>query len=460
MLLVAWVGACAAFAWATRRRPLVTLITVLVLWIAIPAVATSLFTGHAPGPLAVHPAVWLVLAMLAAQLLHGPARIVEVLSRHVFLVLTIGLVVAVATLTTQQSGTGGLALLIDVVVAPVVLFLLLLAVVDGDRRGVETIRNLLLALGAGASALAVVQWLAGSVLIYQASHETRWWFVREGFDRWMATFDHPLILSMFLCVVAPLIVGLRRARMQLALVVLFTAGVTITQSRSGVVVVAVVAVWVVLRSRAPAHVRLLSLCLLAIGAAALLSSSLVEGVGERFADDTGSTGARTDALSFFGRTWQDYLVVGYGLTSSYGIAADSGLVASLENSFLMYAVDMGLVFAVLYFGAQAVLVARAWSSSGHLPGARQGALIAFLLPLTFSALAARSAAGTVLWVALALGVARLTTKDDGVDDDGVAAPERDHAVRGAGPQTRPSPRQGAVEVPLSRRTSTGAPLSA
>ncbi|WP_182113262.1 MULTISPECIES: hypothetical protein [unclassified Actinotalea] len=436
MLLALWAGGCAALAWATRRRPVVTLVAILGLWVGIPAAAGHLVTGHETGPLGMHPAAWLVVAMLVAQAMHAPRRLSQVAGEHVLLVLTLGLVTAVAAFTTVQAGSGGLALLLDVVVAPLALFLLVLAVVDGDAGRLTQVRTALLALGGAAAALAVVQWFAGSILLYQSSHETRWWFRREGFDRWMATFDHPLTLSMFLCVTAPLIVGLRRTSLQLALVTLFAAGVAITQSRSGVVVIAVVAVWVVLRSPAPAHARLLGLCALAGGAAALLSTSLVEGVGERFADDTGSTGARTDALSFFGRTWREYAVVGHGLTSSYRIASQGGLATSLENSFLMYAVDIGTVFAVLYFGAQAVLVVRAWTRGDRLPGARQGALIAFLLPLTYSALASRSAVGMILWVALALGVA--STR----------------------PGTGPAAGQGAVPVPLSRRTSMAVPSSA
>ncbi|MDT0167102.1 hypothetical protein Q9R32_16240 [Actinotalea sp. AC32] len=467
MLLVAWLGVCAVLAWTTRRRPLVALVAVLVVWVAVPVAATELVTGRGTGPLGAHPASWLTMAVVAAQLAHAPRRILRVTADHVFLVLALGLVAAVATFTTQQSGTGGIALLLDMVVAPLVLFVLLLTVVDGDAPRLDAVRTALLALGAASSLLAVLQWVTGSVLVYEAQHSTQWWFDPEKFDRWMATFDHPLTLSMFLCVTSPLIVGLRRASLQLGLVALFAAAVTITQSRSGVVIVGVVAVWVVLRSRAPSHVRLLSLCLLAAGAAALLASGLAEGVGARFADDTGSTGARTDALRFFGETWTDYLLIGHGLTSSYGIAAQSGLVASLENSFLMYAVDIGTVFAIVYFGAQAALVVRSWTRPVQLPGARQAALIAFVLPLTYSGLAARSATATILWVALGLAVARRRADVPGAGDphavagygDGAVVPKHDRAVVAWGSTRAGRTGQGAVPVPLSRRTVTADPSS-
>ncbi len=438
MLLAAWLAACVVLAYATRRHLLVTVGAALTCWVAVPVVAGSLLTGHDTGVLGAHPAAWLVLVTLGVQLLHDPRPVLDVVARRVHLVITLVLVVLVAALTTQQTGSGGLALLVDMVVAPVALFLLVLAAADGHADRLVRLRTLLLALAAGSAALAVVQWVTGSILLFEDRHATRYWF-DEDFERWMGTTDHPLTLSLLLCVTAPLLVGLRRASVQLPLLALMGAGVVITQSRTGVVVIALVGVWVVLRAKVAAHVRLLSLCALTGGVAAFLASGLVEGVAARFADDTGSAGARTDAFGFFAQTWQDYLVVGHGLTSSYQVAAVGGLRTSLESSFLMYAVDIGIVFAVLYFGAQAVLVGQAWAGRESLPGARVAALVALLLPHTYSALAARSAVGTVLWFALALGAAQATP---------ARSPERVPVGH------------GAVEVPLSRRTVTGEPSSA
>ncbi|GIG38655.1 hypothetical protein [Cellulomonas phragmiteti] len=427
-LLGAWLLACTAFAWLTRRRPLEATLTALVVWVAVPAAAGALVTGHSTGLLGVHPASWLVLAVVAVRLLHAPRDLVRVVARRVHLVIALGLVVAVAGFTTQQHGTGGLALLVDMVVVPALVFVLLLAATDDDPRAVARVRTVVLGLAAVSAAFALVQWAAGRTLLYEAQYATRYWF-REDFDRWMGTLDHPLTLSMLLCVAMPLLVGLRRASVQFALVALFCAGAVVTQSRTGVVVVALLAVWVVLRSQAPAHVRLLSLCALGGGAAALLGSGIVAGVAARFADDQGSAGARTDAFRFVAETWHEYAVLGHGLTASYEFASLGGLRTSLENSFLMYAVDIGAVFALVYFGAQAALVAEAWVRRAALPGARVSALVAFLLPMTFNALAARSAAAVLLWTALALGVARYAPPppDDGPDD--VASARRDPVDR-------------------------------
>lgn len=403
--LLAWLLVCVVLAWLTRRRPLDATLVAMGVWVAVPAYAGGLVTGHSTGLLGVHPASWLVLVVAALQVLQAPADLARVVAQRLHLVVAMGLVVAVAALTTQQRGTGGLALLVDVVVVPVLMFLLVLASVDHDPRAARRARTTVIALAAAAAAFALVQWTAGRMLLYETQLATRYWF-REDFDRYLATLDSPLTLSMLLCVAMPLLVGLRRAGVQFALVALFVGGTLVTQSRTGVVLVGVLAVWVVIRSQAPAHVRLLSLCALGGGAAALLGSGIAAGVAARFADDQGSAGARTDAFRFFAETWQEYPVVGHGLTASYRYADLGGLQTSLENSFLMYAVDIGLLFALVYFGAQLLLVGEAWTRSAPLPGARVAAVVAFLLPMTYNALATRSASGALLWVVLALGVAR------------------------------------------------------
>ncbi|MBD7919257.1 hypothetical protein H9657_13350 [Cellulomonas sp. Sa3CUA2] len=430
-LLGAWLLACAAFAWLARRRPLDATLVALVLWVVVPAAAGALLTGHSTGLLGIHPASWLVLAVVAVQLLHAPHDLARVVARRIHLVVALGLVIAVAALTTQQRGTGGLALLVDVVVVPTLMFLLLLAGIDDDPRGARRARDVVLGLAAVSAAFAIAQWATGSALLYESQFATRYWF-REDFDRWMGTLDSPLTLSMLLCVATPLLVGLRRAGVQFALVALFCAGTVVTQSRTGVVLVGVLAVWVVLRSQAPPHVRLLSLCALGAGTAALLGSGIVTGVAARFADDQGSAGARTDAFRFFAETWHEYPVVGHGLTASYRYAALGGLQTSLESSFLMYAVDIGTLFALVYFGAQALLVIEAWTRRAPLPGARVAATVAFLLPMTYNALAARSASGALLWTALALGVARYGAPPDRAGDG--ASGGRDATDRTEAPQ--------------------------
>lgn len=410
--LAAWLLVCLAFAYATRHRPIVSVVAVVGLWVLVPSIAGSILTGVSGTALSFHPATWLAFAALGVQLLQRPGLVLAVAARRVYLLILLGLVIGVAVLATRFGGVGGgFALLADLLVGPVVIFALVLVALEVEPTALRTLRTTLLTLAALESALTIAQWLAGRALVYEAAQASRWWFAREGFDRWLGTFDHPLTLALFLCVVTPLLVGLRQTWLQLLLVALMTAAVVVTQSRTGTVVIAVVVAWVVLRSRASAGAKaLLYLAIAGLGAW-FAASAIAQGLGARFADDTGSADARRDALNFYIEVWDQHVFAGGGFTSSYRIAAVGGLSTSLESSFFMYAVDIGLVFAVLYFGAQAVLVLQGIGRPS-LPGMSVAAVLALVLPHTYSALAAGGAAGMILWVVLAMRVADGTSVAD------------------------------------------------
>jgi hypothetical protein len=181
-------------------------------------------------------------------------------------------------------------------------------------------------------------------------------------------------------------------------------GVVITQSRTGIVVATLMIAVVLGRSRTTATPKLVLYALLAGAATLVVASGIATGVSERFQDDTGSTGARVHAVEFFADTWQGYALVGGGFTSSYRVASGGGLETSLESSFLMYAVDIGLVFALVYFGAQALIVLRG-TRGGGIPGLLLSGVVVVTLPHTFSGLAAGNATGALLWTVLAMIVA-------------------------------------------------------
>ena len=113
---------------------------------------------------------------------------------------------------------------------------------------------------------------------------------------------------------------------------------------------------------------------------------------------------RVDAYRFFFAHWSQYFFTGGGFTSNYQVAQTAGLGTSLESSLLMYAVDIGTVFAVLYFGSQLVIVVRGPGSS-LLPGLGLTAVIALVIPHTYSALSAGSAVGVLLWTIMGMVVA-------------------------------------------------------
>ncbi len=403
MQLALWIGLCLAGSVLLRSRPRVLLGAVLTLWFLVPAVGNSVVTGEAGGALGFHAASWLVVSILAGQLLHDPWSIRDALARHFFVFLVLALVIVAAFLASRTSEVGGgMLLLVDQILAPVLFFLLLIANSVRHPGLVKMLRSLLLFLVAVVCVIAVAQWLNGEALFYGPGFRTQYWFNPET-QRWMGTLDQPLALSLVICVAAPLVAGLKRNSVQAALLVLMIVGVLITQSRVGLAVVGVSVVLVVFFADRKAWVKAIMLAFLAGVAMVVISSPLVVGVSERLADDTGSAEARALALEYFLSRWADYAVAGQGIGSSYRVAVQAGLETSFENPILMYSIDFGIFFAVLYFGLMLVLLLR--NSEWHdYRGLTFAGLLAVVIPQTYSSLATRSVAGIVVWTILAMVV--------------------------------------------------------
>jgi hypothetical protein len=401
MQLIAWLGLCALGSYLLRRHLTACLIAILALWFLVPTVGSYLLTGQQVGPLSFHAATWLILAVAAVQLLHAPQPLWESLrqARYFFLVTALVLAVALVTTRTVQSG-GGMVLFVDQMVTPAVFFLLILAASRTDGHLVLRLRNTLMLLACVVVAVAVLQWTTKSVLFYEAGFQTQFWFKPEN-QRWMGTFDQPLALSLVLVVLAPMVAGIRRLWLAVPMLAVIVVGVVISQSRLGLGIVVVTVLYAVLFSKHAAALKLTVLAALAIGVYYLLLSPLVTGILARIADDTGSAEARNQAYRVFFHNWANYLFTGDGLTASYTVAEFAGLETSFESSFMMYAVDIGIVFAVLYFGGLLAVVLRSFGRHS-VRGLSLAGLLVVLIPQTYSGVATRSVAGIVLWTVVAM----------------------------------------------------------
>lgn len=399
--LLLCIALAAALALLLRTRPVVAVALAITAWVAIPAVAAQVFTGQATGPLAIHPATWLVLAVFGVQLLFRPGPIGSAAARYP-LVVVFGVVFVSGSLwTSVANDTGGIRLLLDQILAPMLVFVLLVSSASGSRRDLMLVRNTILVLAAVQSVLTIVQARLGRMILFEANYETLPWFNPLKFDRWMGTTDSPLILAYLLCIAAALAVGVREVGLRLALLGLYLVSVLITQSRVGVGVVCAVILYTVLRSRMAIWARGLAAAAVAGAGYILLTSTLVVGFASRLADDTGSADARQRALVFIFGNWAGYLFAGEGLTASYTVARGAGLETSIESSILMYAVDVGWALTLVYFGTQVGLILR-HGFRHRLAGASMAAVIALVLPQLSSALAWSNLSGTLLWTTLAL----------------------------------------------------------
>jgi hypothetical protein len=163
--------------------------------------------------------------------------------------------------------------------------------------------------------------------------------------------------------------------------------------------------------------KVMAISVLGVAAYFLATSVLVQNVADRLQNDTGSSLARGAALDFFLAHVGQYFLTGGGIGSSYEIADLAGLTTSLESSILIYAVDVGVVFSLIYFGVQLVIALRSMGPSG-CPGLAFAALVAVIVPQTYNALGARTIAGVLVWLILAMAASM--TSQRAVDKAGPA----------------------------------------
>lgn len=403
MQLVAWVAVCLVAAVLLRDRLIALLVLCLVLWAAVPGVASVMVTGVPRGnPLAFHFATWLILLTFAVQMVHRFHAMIAQLARHVFVFLGLSVFLLAAFLTSRsgQSG-GGLVLFLSQMVGPILLFWMTIAAIAERPERLAVIRNWLLGIAAIQSVLAVIEWSLGGVLLYRDYYATNYWFDEINFPRWMGTLDHPLTLSLLICAVIPLLSGVRSVSLQLGLMLVLLAGLLATQSRTGLAVAVLGVVYVLVTSPMKPMTRFLALSVVIGSGVWVASSQLSAGVAQRLTEDGGSAGAREAALTFFYDNLPHFLFVGGGIGSASGVAERGGLTTSLESSFLIYAVDLGALFTLLYFGTQLALVVRSFGPS-TCRGLWLAGLVVVIVPQTFNALNSQTFAGVLVWTIVAL----------------------------------------------------------
>ena len=171
----------------------------------------------------------------------------------------------------------------------------------------------------------------------------------------------------------------------------------------------------VFRTRTSVWIRLLTAGGMVLAVTRLSGSSLAGGLLARLQDDTGSSEARERAAWYFLGEWPNVILSGHGLTASYDIARDAGLQTSLESSVLMYALDVGLILALLYFGAQAVTLLR-FGATRPRDGVFLAGLIILVTQNASSALGFANLTGTLTW--LILGLAMVGTEPEPRPEDG------------------------------------------
>jgi hypothetical protein len=349
-----------------------------------------------------HPAASLTVVVVVVQLLvRSRWMLRSALYRPEWTVL-LGSVVLLAVALGVLGGRGRDAITsgIDQVAGPICLFFLLGAALLEKPRRVEALRIWFLAMALVQSLLAFAQAATTSTVFFESQYADQDWFTPE-FLRWMGTLDHPLVLSLLLVIAIPLSAGLRRPAAAVLLPYAFLGGLLVTESRAGTALGILGTIYVLVAAPLSRRWRVASTFALAAAALLAVRMGLVGGVTERIRDDTGSAEARWASLKY----GLDYLSenwwIGGGLNSSFDVARAASLELSFENSLIMYAIDLGLIPALMYFAVMVMAAARAFAPGA--PAGLAGAVVAALIvSQAFSALSGSTAAPAIVWAVLAM----------------------------------------------------------
>jgi hypothetical protein len=402
MQAVAWLVLCLLLSMALHRRPLALALVALSLWCLLPGISAHLVTGVTVGVFAAHPAAFLVLVAVVVRLVVAPRSIVAALAHRAEWTILLATVCVMSVLfgVLQQRGLDTLSAAIDQVVAPVALFVLFGSALIARPSGLEVVRWWFLAMAAVQSALALAQGAAVSTFVYGADYGEQYWFT-DYFNRWMGTFDHPLVLSLFLVIAMYLVAGVRHWWLAVPMLALYMGGLLVTQSRVGVALGALAIPYVALSPRLRLSGKLAVLAAAVTGAGFAVSLGAAAAIQARVTNDSGSSRARADALQYFLDHIRDFAWFGQGLNASFSVSDDAGLGTSFESAVLMYSIDLGVVVTLMYFGVMVAAAARSFGARAPV-GVFGPAVAAVVIPQTFSALSGSTAAPAVVWSALAL----------------------------------------------------------
>lgn len=401
MAFVAWAVLCLVLALWLHRRPFALVLLAGAVWVLVPGIAAHHLTALGGMP-PLHPAAVLVLVAAPVLLVTRPRWTGRPLAdRPEWAVLLVTLsALAVVIGVAAGAGTDSTVAVVNQMVAPALLFLLLGAALLERPERAETVRTAVVVVATLESLLSLAQLAAGRSLVYESDFADLA-IVRQGSQRWMGTFDHPLVLSLFLVVALLLLAGVRSTGVLAVVAPVLLGGMLASQSRVGLAFAAIAVCYLLVRGRAPLAARVSALVLLVTTSGVALWLGAADAFLERLRDDQGSSTARGLALQYFLDHAGEFVWFGRGLNSSFSVSEAAGLDTSFESAVLMYSVDLGMLVAFVYFGLM-VWVALRPARRAAVIGVAPAAAAVVVIPQTFSALSGTTAAPFVVWFVLAL----------------------------------------------------------
>lgn len=378
------------------RRPSAMPIAVIGLYVFIPYAAGTSLTETPVHPGTVVGAV----GLLVASALRSRSLFRELNERATIYLLMGG--VLAYLLVSLRFGAGGDNVQVETFIAPFLLVLVFRLSTRWAPVGGPIARGIIAISLAqvGLSALALIN---GGPLFYTEQLSAAYQWFSPSLTRALGTTDHPLVLSLLLASTIPLLAVIRSAWLQLMLLVVLAAGLLLTESRTGLLAGLIGVAFLTLRRGRSFGYRVVIVVGASAAAAVLLTGTIAQDVLGKFSEDGGSSFVRGVALEAFLSRWGDFVFTGWGNEGATLFRAQMGLPSSLESAFLIFSVNYGIVFTILYFGLALVLI----FAKGKSPsGGRVAAIVALVLVQSFSSLGTNSASAVILWAFVAFATLR------------------------------------------------------
>ncbi|GAA4109679.1 hypothetical protein GCM10022215_04210 [Nocardioides fonticola] len=403
MNLQTWAAVSVIISALLLNRPQRLVMLVILLWAIVPGVAGHQLTGMVIGTATpippVHPVTVLAAVALLLQVVFRGPTALSALSTKRGPIAAITLVVASAVGQTVYLGSpNGTALMLDQLAGGLFLYLLIVIASSTAPRLLLQAARLWVVLAASEGVLGLLVKSGALTQPFESDFQKTVWY-SLGTGRQSGTFDHPLALALFCAMAVPLLVFIRSSVIQLALLAGITSGVVVSQSRTGLLLLVLGVLYLAIASSQSIGRKFVIAVGTLAGGVYVAGTSLFAETQGRFVQDSGSAAARGLARAAFGRHWESFFVFGDGSGSSYRFAAGERLPSSLENGWLMYAVDYGLLTTLLLFLA---LIGPALVSGKRNAPFTISLLIGAFSVASYSSIATDTIAGPALFVAAAL----------------------------------------------------------
>jgi hypothetical protein len=390
---------------AGLRFVYVPILASVALWILVPSVAAQSLT-HLHG--GYHPSSLIVISAFLLRMLTGRLGTRNISGRVRFSLSILLLVVVLAEVQTVGQGGGRVSVaLVNDILAPVLLFVLIVGAATKQSAIAHYLKTTILGLAcleAGYSILqrGVIRSGGAGSIPFASSYSSQYWFVY--LDRPLGTLDHPLVLGLLVASSIPLASMIRRTSLQFAIALLLSLGAFAASARGAIIFAGIAIAYLILRP-SPRWIAKAWLAIpVAAGLIAIVQSPLGAAATDRLysiGESDSSTYLRVQAYSYFYSHWVEHIFTGGGIGSAVVLGQNGILGSSLENPIMIEVFELGALCTLLFLIPQlgAIVSVR---DGRRMSGVVMAAVGCMAVSLTFNSTTVPSAAAPLLWSLLAL----------------------------------------------------------